>query len=65
MCRCWSATCSVAEQHRRIAHAVLAHDARGAASAMHEHLVWAAKADLHGVGDSSEPRTPTATVAAE
>jgi hypothetical protein len=32
---------------------------------MREHLVWAAKADLHGVGDSSEPRTPTATVAAE
>jgi GntR family transcriptional regulator, galactonate operon transcriptional repressor len=55
----------VAEQHRRIADAILAHDPRAAAAAMREHLVWAAKADLHGVGESTEPRAPTATVAAE
>jgi DNA-binding FadR family transcriptional regulator len=54
----------VAEQHRRIADAVLARDARAAAAAMHDHLAWAAQADLHGVGEQAELRS-TATTAAE
>jgi DNA-binding FadR family transcriptional regulator len=53
----------VAQQHRRIADAVLAHDARAAAAAMHDHLVWAAQADLHGVGEQAELRFPAATAA--
>jgi DNA-binding FadR family transcriptional regulator len=53
----------VAEQHRRIADAVLARDARAAAAAMHDHLVWAAQADLHGLGEQTELRSPAATVA--
>jgi DNA-binding FadR family transcriptional regulator len=51
----------VAEQHRRIADAVLARDGRGAAAAMHDHLVWAAQADLHGVGEQGELRLATTT----
>jgi DNA-binding FadR family transcriptional regulator len=50
----------VAEQHRRIADAVLARDARGAANAMRDHLVWAAQADLHGLGEPAELRSATA-----
>ena len=53
----------VAEQHRRIADAVLARDGRAAAAAMREHLVWAAQADLHGVGEAAELRYPTGTAA--
>ena len=53
----------VALQHRRIADAVLARDARGAAAAMREHLQWAAQADLHGLGEPAELRFPDATVA--
>jgi DNA-binding FadR family transcriptional regulator len=53
----------VALQHRRIADAVLARDARGAAAAMREHLHWAAQADLHGLGEPAELRFPDATVA--
>jgi len=53
----------VALQHRRIADAVLARDARGAAAAMREHLHWAAQADLHGLGEPAELRFPDATIA--
>jgi DNA-binding FadR family transcriptional regulator len=53
----------VAEQHRRIADAVLARDGRAAATAMREHLLWASQADLHGLGELSELRFPTATTA--
>ena len=54
----------VAEQHRRIADAMLARDGRAAAAAMRDHLVWAARADLHGLGEpAAEFRFPTATVA--
>ena len=55
----------VAEQHRRIADAILARDARAAAGAMRDHLLWAARADLHGLGETVELRFPTATVAAD
>jgi DNA-binding FadR family transcriptional regulator len=51
----------VVAQHRQIADAVIARDARGAATAMHDHLVWAAQADLHGVGEQAELRSPAAT----
>jgi DNA-binding FadR family transcriptional regulator len=51
----------VAEQHRQIADAILARDGRAAASAMREHLVWAARADLDGLGEAAELRLPTAT----
>jgi GntR family transcriptional regulator, galactonate operon transcriptional repressor len=51
----------VVRQHRRIADAVLARDGRAAAAAMHDHLVWAAQADLHGVGEQAELRSPAAT----
>jgi DNA-binding FadR family transcriptional regulator len=53
----------VAEQHRHIADAVLARDARAAAAAMHDHLVWAASADLHGIGDHAEIRVSTPAAA--
>jgi len=53
----------VADQHRKIADAVLARDARRAASAMHDHLVWAAQADLHGIGEQAELRSPATTAA--
>ena len=53
----------VAEQHRRIADAVLGRDRQGAAAAMRDHLLWAARADLHGLGEPAELRFPTATVA--
>jgi DNA-binding FadR family transcriptional regulator len=53
----------VAAQHRRIADAVIAHDTRAAAGAMREHLLWAAQADLHGLGESTEVRSPTAAAA--
>ena len=46
----------VAEQHQRIAAAVRRHDARAAAAAMRDHLVWAAQADLHGLGEPAELR---------
>ena len=55
----------VAEQHRRLADAILARDARAAAGAMRDHLLWAARADLHGLGETVELRFPTATVAAD
>jgi DNA-binding FadR family transcriptional regulator len=53
----------VAEQHRRIADAMAARDGRAAAAAMRDHLLWAARADLHGLGEAAELRFPTATVA--
>ena len=53
----------VAEQHRRIADAMAARDGPGAAAAMRDHLLWAARADLHGLGEPPEVRFPTATVA--
>jgi DNA-binding FadR family transcriptional regulator len=55
----------VAEQHRRIADAVQSRDARAAAAAMRDHLMWAAQADLHGLGDSaSELRLSSASASA-
>jgi DNA-binding FadR family transcriptional regulator len=49
---------SVAQQHREIADAIVRHDREAAAEAMRDHLTWAAKADLHGLGEqASEPRT--------
>jgi DNA-binding FadR family transcriptional regulator len=53
----------VAEQHRRIADAVQLRDAAAAAAAMRDHLVWAAGADLHGLGEPAELRFPTAAAA--
>jgi len=53
----------VAAQHRRIADAVHARDAHGAATAMREHLNWAAQADLHGLGEPAVLRFPNATLA--
>jgi DNA-binding FadR family transcriptional regulator len=53
----------VAEQHRRIADAMAARDGRAAAAALRDHLLWAARADLHGLGEPAELRLPTATVA--
>ena len=55
----------VAEQHRRVADAILARDAGAAAAAMRDHLLWAARADLHGLGEAPGVRVPTATVAAD
>lgn len=46
----------VAEQHRKIAAAIGRRDPEGAAGAMREHLVWAAQADLHGLGQPAEMR---------
>ena len=51
-------THEIAEQHRRIADAILARDGRAAAAAMREHLVWAARADLDGRGQTHELRVP-------
>jgi DNA-binding FadR family transcriptional regulator len=53
----------VAEQHRRIADAMAARDGRAAAAAMRDHLLWAARADLNGLGERAELRFPTATAA--
>jgi DNA-binding FadR family transcriptional regulator len=53
----------VADQHRRIADAVLARDGQAAAAAMRDHLLWAARADLHGLGEPAALRFPTASVA--
>jgi DNA-binding FadR family transcriptional regulator len=52
----------LAEQHRRIADAVLARDATAAAAAMREHLQWAARVDLRS-RDGAPPRVLTATAA--
>jgi len=46
----------VAEQHRRIADAITDRDADAAAAAMRDHLRWAAKADLHGLGEPAALR---------
>jgi len=51
----------VSEQHRQIVDAVLARDGRAAGAAMRDHLVWASQADLHGVGEQAEIRSPTVT----
>jgi GntR family transcriptional regulator, galactonate operon transcriptional repressor len=53
----------VVEQHRRIADAILARDGRAAADAMRDHLVWAARADLDGRGETLELRVPTVNAA--
>lgn len=50
-----SAAKEVAAQHRRIADAVQSRDARAAAAAMHDHLMWAAQADLPEFGGSGAP----------
>ena len=41
---------NVVEQHRRISDAICGREPREAATAMREHLSWAALADLHGLG---------------
>lgn len=46
----------VAAQHRGIADAIAERNPRAAAAAMHDHLVWAAAADLHGLGKPAELR---------
>jgi DNA-binding FadR family transcriptional regulator len=51
------------EHHRTIAEAIRARDAREAAAAMREHLVWAAEADLHGVGEAAGLRAASTAVA--
>jgi GntR family transcriptional regulator, transcriptional repressor for pyruvate dehydrogenase complex len=53
----------VAEQHRRIADAVQARNARRAADAMRDHLRWAAEADLHGLGGPADLRLPAPAAA--
>jgi DNA-binding FadR family transcriptional regulator len=54
----------VAEQHRRIADALLARDGSAAAAAMRDHLLWAARADLHGLGEATAGlRVPAAMIA--
>jgi DNA-binding FadR family transcriptional regulator len=55
----------VAEQHQRIAAAVQLHDARAAAAAMRDHLVWAAQADLHGLGEPAAELRFAASAATE
>jgi DNA-binding FadR family transcriptional regulator len=51
----------VAEQHRTIANAVAQRDPAAALAAMRNHLTWAAQADLHGLGATSELRFATGT----
>ena len=46
----------VAEQHRLIADAIRQHDAAAAATAMRDHMRWAAQADLHGLGEPAALR---------
>jgi DNA-binding FadR family transcriptional regulator len=46
----------VAEQHRRISDAITGRDAAAAAATMRDHLRWAAKADLHGLGEPAALR---------
>jgi DNA-binding FadR family transcriptional regulator len=53
----------VTAQHRRIADTIQERNPEAAASAMHDHLRWAAEVDLAGLGDESELRLPTAAVA--
>jgi len=53
----------VAEQHRRIADAVQQRDAEGAIAAMHDHLVWAAGADLRGLDGARDARPAPAAAA--
>ncbi len=57
------AAAQVAEQHQLIAGAVARHDPSAAAEAMREHLLWAAQADLHGLGELSGLRLPFGTTA--
>jgi len=57
------AAARVAEQHQRIAVAVAGHDAPAAAEAMRDHLLWAAQADLHGLGEPSGLRFSAGTIA--
>ncbi len=54
---------SAVEQHRRIADAIGSRDPREAGAAMRDHLVWAAEADLHGLGEPTELRAATAAAA--
>jgi DNA-binding FadR family transcriptional regulator len=59
-----AAAANVVEQHRRIADAVCVREPVEAASAMREHLDWAANADLHGLGEPAQHRYPTAAFGA-
>ena len=54
-----STAARVAEQHQLIAAAVARSDALAAAELMREHLIWAAQADLHGLGEMSGLRLPS------
>jgi DNA-binding GntR family transcriptional regulator len=51
-----AAAARAAEHHQVIAAAVSRRDAPAAAEAMREHLLWAAQADLHGLGEPSTLR---------
>jgi DNA-binding FadR family transcriptional regulator len=53
----------VADQHRRIADTIRARKPEDAATAMHDHLRWAAQVDLAGLGERAELRLPRAAVA--
>lgn len=57
------AAAHVAEQHQLIAGAVARRDPVAAADAMREHLLWAAQADLHGLGEVAGLRLPSGTTA--
>ncbi len=58
-----SVAARVAEQHQGIAEAIARHDRSAAAEAMREHLLWAAQADLHGLGELYGLRLPFGTTA--
>ncbi|MFN0153036.1 MAG: FadR/GntR family transcriptional regulator, partial [Gaiella sp.] len=51
----------VAEQHQLIAAAVAQRDPQAAAESMRDHLLWAARADLHGLGEPFGLRLFTGT----
>lgn len=57
-----TAAAQVAEQHQRIADAVARRDALAAADTMREHLLWAAQADLHRLGEPSGLRLLSGTI---
>ncbi|MFN0154805.1 MAG: FadR/GntR family transcriptional regulator [Gaiella sp.] len=58
-----SAAAQAAEHHQRIAEAVARRDRAAAAETMREHLLWAAQADLHGLGEPYGLRPPFGTTA--
>ena len=58
-----TAAAKVAEQHQMIASAIALRDASAAEEAMRDHLLWAAHADLHGLGEPSRLRFSAGTFA--